>query len=213
MVLLRAFVLVIVGAGVAFGYRALWSGPIVWTLEENPPLEPGTTPDEPATTPVEQPGTDQPRGTEPATDAVPATVDEQPPAEDTPQEKPVPGDLTYADLGLEVGVDGAKLIYEMALDGQASIVDARVADDYRQGHIPMAFNLTPSAFRFAIPREVQDMSMDLPVLIYCAGGDCEDSHIVGQKLREIGFKRLHILVDGFPGWKEAGGDVVTGDQP
>jgi rhodanese-related sulfurtransferase len=47
------------------------------------------------------------------------------------------------------------------------VVDARTAEEYRQGHIPNAVNIPPSQFKFIRNHLPQDKS--LPILFYCRG--------------------------------------------
>ena len=54
------------------------------------------------------------------------------------------------------------------------------------------------------------MDPSAPVMIYCQGGTCTDSIAVGQKLRELGFQRLHVFEDGYPAWVEAGYEIEEG---
>ena len=47
------------------------------------------------------------------------------------------------------------------------VVDARTAEEYRQGHIPNAVNIPPSQFKFIRNHLPQDKS--LPIIFYCRG--------------------------------------------
>ena len=69
-------------------------------------------------------------------------------------------------------------------------VDARVAAIYEEGRDPNA-----------------------PVVVYCSGGNCEDSHMLAQKLWGIQFNNVYVYKDGFPDWQNRGGAVRTGGQP
>ena len=53
----------------------------------------------------------------------------------------------------------------------------------------------------------------LPIVIYCSGGECEDSHMLAQKLWGIQFNNVYVYKDGFPDWQKRGGPVRTGAQP
>ncbi len=52
--------------------------------------------------------------------------------------------------------------------------------------------------------------MKQPVVLYCSGGDCEDSHMLGQKLFGAGFNNLLVYKDGFPDWAKRGGAMAQG---
>ena len=53
----------------------------------------------------------------------------------------------------------------------------------------------------------------LPIVIYCSGGDCEDSHMLAQKLWGIQFNNVYVYKDGFPDWQQHGAPVHTGANP
>jgi rhodanese-related sulfurtransferase len=204
MVLLRAFALVVLAVGAGALHHHF--GPAIqWDIGAN---DSGPLPT-PSGDGAEPPVPDGDDGAEPPPTTTPDDDGEAEPENAT--ETPEPA-LTYDDLAEHVGLDGARLIYEMAARGEASIVDARRLDDYVEGHIPLAFSVTPLQFvpGGAPPEATTMMDPELPVLIYCGGGDCDDSKNVGIKLRELGFKRLHILDDGFPAWVDAGYEVEKG---
>ncbi|MFP5247921.1 MAG: rhodanese-like domain-containing protein [Thermoanaerobaculia bacterium] len=53
----------------------------------------------------------------------------------------------------------------------------------------------------------------MPIVIYCSGGACEDSHMLADKLWGIQFNNVYVYKDGFPDWQKRGGAVRTGAQP
>ncbi len=98
-------------------------------------------------------------------------------------------------------------------------LDARRTSVYEQGHIPGArpFSVWESDLDDKV-RKLFDERSDvaaqaLPIVIYCSGGDCEDSHMLAQKLWGIQFNNLYVYKDGFPDWVKRGGAVHTGAQP
>jgi rhodanese-related sulfurtransferase len=52
-----------------------------------------------------------------------------------------------------------------------------------------------------------------PIVIYCSGGDCEDSHMLAQKLWGIQFNNIYVYKDGFPDWQKRGGAIHIGPTP
>ena len=98
----------------------------------------------------------------------------------------------------------------------ALFVDARRSAQYQQGHVPGAKSI--SAWEDGLADKVDQLSLftaDLkaPVVVYCSGGDCHDSHLVAQKLWLAGFRNLRIYVDGFPDWQGRGLAVSVGAKP
>ena len=52
-----------------------------------------------------------------------------------------------------------------------------------------------------------------PIVVYCSGGECEDSHMLATKLHMAGFDNALVYKDGFPDWQKRGLPVHTGDTP
>lgn len=100
----------------------------------------------------------------------------------------------------EIGVDEA---YEF-FKNDAPFLDARRTRFYLQGHVLRAKAM--SVWEADLDKRISDLlsevPLDLPMVIYCTGGDCEDSHMLAGKLKQAGFTNLHIFLEGFPKWVE-----------
>ncbi|MBL8990739.1 MAG: rhodanese-like domain-containing protein [Phycisphaerae bacterium] len=97
--------------------------------------------------------------------------------------------------------------------GTATFIDARNPEDYATGSIPGAINMPPDAFLGGkIPDALFAISRDLPIVVYCGGGDCDASILVALKIRELGWKTAVVFEQGITGWKAAG-LPVTGGAP
>ncbi|MDX1583677.1 MAG: rhodanese-like domain-containing protein [Thermoanaerobaculia bacterium] len=109
----------------------------------------------------------------------------------------------------DIHTEDAKWLWDQG----ALFLDARRTSIYQQGHIPGA---RPFAIWEAdIEKKVKDLSTegldpDIPIVIYCSGGECEDSHLLAQKLWGMFFNNLLVYHEGFPGWKDAGYPVDRG---
>ncbi len=98
----------------------------------------------------------------------------------------------------------------------ALFVDARRTKDYQEGHVAGARSISPwegdaDAKITALVNEGRDGA--LPVVVYCSGGDCEDSHMLAQRLYGGGFNNLLVYKDGWPDWVKRGGKSATGPEP
>jgi rhodanese-related sulfurtransferase len=54
---------------------------------------------------------------------------------------------------------------------------------------------------------------DDPIVLYCSGGDCRDSHLLAEKLLAQGYFHLLIYRDGYPDWVAQGYPTAKGAQP
>jgi rhodanese-related sulfurtransferase len=107
-----------------------------------------------------------------------------------------------------------------ALHGKGVLfLDARRTSVYEQGHIAGArpFSVWESDIDDKV-RKLFDERSDAeaqarPIVIYCSGGDCEDSHMLAQKLWGIQFNNVYVYKDGFPDWQKKGGAIHTGSNP
>ena len=112
------------------------------------------------------------------------------------------------------GADAALLHAHGALT-----LDARRTSVYEQGHIAGArpFSVWESDVDDKVNKLYEERSDPReqlkPILIYCSGGDCEDSHMLAQKLWGLQFNNLYVYKDGFPDWQKRGGAIRTGANP
>ncbi|HEV2063358.1 MAG TPA: rhodanese-like domain-containing protein [Thermoanaerobaculia bacterium] len=100
--------------------------------------------------------------------------------------------------------------------GDVPVLDARRTSVYREGHIAGARPF--SVWEADVDDKVkvffsEGHDPNAPILVYCSGGDCEDSHMVGQKLFFAGFNNVLVYKDGFPDWVKRGLNVTKGEKP
>ena len=114
---------------------------------------------------------------------------------------------------VEIGGDDAA---GLNAGGAAPFLDARRTNVYQQGHIAGArpFSVWESDVDDKVKAffdEGRDQSQ--PVVVYCSGGDCEDSHTLAQKLYFVGFDNVLVYKDGFPDWQKRNLPIHTGATP
>lgn len=100
--------------------------------------------------------------------------------------------------------------------GDVLFLDARRSSVYRDGHIGGARSIAIWEHDAddkvkALFAEGRDQSA--PVVIYCSGGECEDSHMLAEKLYKVGFDNVLVYKDGYPDWVKRGQAVAKGDTP
>jgi rhodanese-related sulfurtransferase len=138
----------------------------------------------------------------PATAPAPAA-----PAEGLLSRFPPHPDRPYVEIS---GEDAARLWAAGVL-----FLDARRTSAYEEGHVAGARPF--SAWESDVDQKVMVLLAErdggLPLVIYCSGGDCEDSHLLAQKLWGAGFNDILVYRDGYPDWVKRGGAVRTGAAP
>jgi len=101
----------------------------------------------------------------------------------------------------------------------ALFLDARRTSVYEQGHIAGARPF--SVWESDIDEKVNKLFAERgdekqqaqPIVVYCSGGDCEDSHMLAQKLWGIQFNNVYVYKDGYPDWVAHRGATHSGPNP
>jgi len=95
-------------------------------------------------------------------------------------------------------------------------LDARRSEEYAAGHVAGAWgapvweaDLEDRLLAFKAARRP---GPEDPIVIYCSGGDCRDSHLLAERLLSEGYFHLLIYRDGFPDWVAQQRPVAKG-QP
>ncbi len=101
-------------------------------------------------------------------------------------------------------IDSVARAIEIFDKGDVLIVDARSQEDYKSGHIPGAISLPVGQFDEQIESFLNRYPPDQPIVTYCSGRTCEDSHHLARLLSDFGFNDVRIFIDGFPGWQAEG---------
>ncbi len=91
-----------------------------------------------------------------------------------------------------------------AFQSGVPFLDARRSAEYAEGHVTGAWcvpvwesDLEDRLIAFKAARRP---GPEDPILIYCSGGDCKDSHLLADRLLKEGYFHLLIYRDGFPDW-------------
>ena len=95
-------------------------------------------------------------------------------------------------------------------------LDARRTSVYRDGHIAGARPF--SVWEADVDEKVkaffaEGTDQSAPIVVYCSGGTCEDSHMLAEKLYMVGFDNVLIYKDGYPDWVKRGLPVTKGNEP
>lgn len=133
---------------------------------------------------------------------------------------PVPASsAAAADFPPHPGRPWAEITSEQAktlFDRGAVFFDARRSSVFREAHVRGARSI--SVWEADADEKVKaflDEGRDpnAPIVVYCSGGDCEDSHELAQKLWGVTFDNVYVYRDGFPDWEKRRWPVERGEKP
>jgi rhodanese-related sulfurtransferase len=92
----------------------------------------------------------------------------------------------------------------------AVFIDARSVEDYAKGRIQGALSLPWHDVDLNFIGVTQNLDVEAQIVTYCDGETCELSHDLALFLREAGFLKTRVLVNGWTLWQQAGLPVESG---
>ena len=98
----------------------------------------------------------------------------------------------------------AELEHRIAAGEPVSIIDVRDPDEYREGHIEPATNISRGFLEFRIGSVVADPAS--PVVLYCQSG--LRSVLAAKALKDLGYSNVINLQGGYQKWAQSGLPVV-----
>lgn len=161
----------------------------------------------------------EPRETQGQNPAQERTTPDEPGATDQAQvQPPSPRAFDVLTFGKFIDFDQTKYLLQFVDSGQVTFIDARHDQAaYEAGHIPGAIRLSADMFDNADAKVDEFTNFYDPsarYVIYCTGGDCDESENTRNRLYERGYTVTHIYKNGWDEWvTKAGAPVMTGDQP
>ena len=105
-------------------------------------------------------------------------------------------------VGFEIkDVNTAKEIYDTE---KAVFVDARSYEAFIEGHIKNAVSIPTNQFFEFIDHFKAQYPSTTPVITYCSGRECNDSHELAQYLIDEGYANAKVFIDGYQEWERKG---------
>lgn len=98
--------------------------------------------------------------------------------------------------------------------GTVVFVDARDEQHYREGHIPGAYEFDPYRPEKYFEAVLPVCQTAEQIVVYCNGGDCDDSETAAILLRDVGIANQKLLVygSGITEWTTNGLPVELGER-
>lgn len=114
---------------------------------------------------------------------------------------------------LEISGDEAAALFARKT---VPFLDARRTSVYAQGHVAGArpFSVWEADVDDKVKAFFEEgRDQRAPVVVYCSGGECEDSHMLAERLYKVGFDNVLVYKDGFPDWQKRRLPVASGANP
>lgn len=100
--------------------------------------------------------------------------------------------------------------------GLIAFVDARPEDEYLEGHIPGALHVDHYQQDDDLPAVMDQLQTAQVIVVYCAGGDCEDSIFLCNDLiykHGLPYEHVYLYEGGIKDWTSNGRPVTKGSEP
>ena len=151
-----------------------------------------------------------PQGIAPALPAVPAAGTNVPAfaSSSSPSRPGKPKEWKLID-----GHQAVQLFHDSHLKpGVIVFIDARDKEPYLGGHIPGAYEFDPYHPEKYFPGVIPACQAAEQIVVYCHGGNCDDSQSAAHLLREVGIpvRKLFIYAGGITDWSNHHQAVETG---
>lgn len=98
--------------------------------------------------------------------------------------------------------------------GATVFIDARRAEQYAEGHIPLAWHFDPFYPDRYLDAVLPVVTTAQTVVVYCAGGQCDDSESAALFLQQFGVPpaALRVYAGGMASWTAAGLPLESGER-
>jgi len=91
------------------------------------------------------------------------------------------------------------------------LLDVRDADEYRNGHIPGAVNISRGMLEFKFSNDPSLENRDMKIVLYCKTSG--RAALSAKVLKEMGYRNVQSIAGGFDAWQEAGKDTTKPELP
>jgi rhodanese-related sulfurtransferase len=108
---------------------------------------------------------------------------------------------------LTIGLAQASLLFS---ENRALFLDARSEKEYKNGHVRGALSLPWEDVEQQFIEVAENLENQKAIITYCDGENCLLSHDLALFLKDMGFKNVYVLVNGWSIWKNAGLPVEKG---
>ncbi len=112
-------------------------------------------------------------------------------------------DVLHADIEINNPLEVRKMIQNR----EVVLLDVRSKDIYDKGHLPGALSYPLIDFDEVLLKLLDIVKKDTPILVYCSGVECSDSHTFATRLLALRFTQVRVYAGGFLEWQEMGFEI------
>jgi rhodanese-related sulfurtransferase len=99
------------------------------------------------------------------------------------------------------------------LPGEAVVIDARLSNDFDEGHLPRARSIPVNTSVETVRHVLAGVSKDAPIVIYCQSMGCPFARRVASVLAGEHFNNIAIYPGGWMDWQKQHPQPVVGSSP
>ena len=123
---------------------------------------------------------------------------------ETIQNKTKPGEVVGFKEPKAITLDQAYKLHSLGI----VFIDARESEEFKEDHIKGAVSI-PFYEYDENAYKLEKIKKDQPIVVYCAGTDCDLSILLGDQLFEMGYKKTYIFFGGWNEWLEANYPIMS----
>ncbi|WP_022668332.1 rhodanese-like domain-containing protein [Desulfospira joergensenii] len=112
-------------------------------------------------------------------------------------------DAVHGDIEINNPMEVRRIVTQKEM----MILDVRPAFVYEEGHLPGAYSFPLDEFDDLLDQLLKLVKRDTPILVYCSGFQCTDSHTFASRLMDLQFSRVRVFAGGFAQWQEMGFEI------
>lgn len=105
---------------------------------------------------------------------------------------------------VDVEIKNAKTVKNIYDTKKAVFVDARSYETFIEGHIKNAVSIPAGEFIDFLDNFKKKYPVTTPIITYCSGRECNDSHELAKYLIGVGYINVKVFIDGYPEWERKG---------
>lgn len=110
-------------------------------------------------------------------------------------------------VNASIEINNPKIIKQIIQKKERIVLDVRPREFYEEGHLPGALSFPLMEFDNIIEKLLKMTDKQSPILVYCSGFECTDSHDFAANLKDIRFTDVKVFSGGFRQWQEMGYEI------